>query len=300
MNVDNEFLKNLISKPKKISDLKVDRVSEIFNKAKDILRDENLLLKIENKDPEEKVMVIGDVHGNLSSLKELINYIEKNSPKYVVFLGDIVDRGSKQLECLIIILSIKILDPERYLILRGNHETEAMNRSYGFYTEFIQRYQDYDAYDKLLELYELLPICAVINDAVVCLHGGVPEDFDILNKIKGIKTKKLSEGIQNDVEDGIFQIMWNDPKEGIGYFKDSFRGPGIKFFGKKAFEEFMNTYNFKYLIRAHECFPEGFRWFFDTRLLTIFSSENYRGMASPNPATFAIVQNKQVRSRILE
>lgn len=298
--IEDNLLNELINQPGRISNLDINRVSKIFQMAKEIFKDESLLLDMSTDNSDEEIMVIGDIHGNLDSLRELINYIEQNDPKYVLFLGDIVDRGSKQLECLIIVLSLKILKPGKYFILRGNHETEAMNRSYGFYTEFNQRYRDHSTYNDLLELYNLLPVCATINDAVLCLHGGIPQDYEILDKIKGLKTQDLTEKRSESIEEGIYQIMWNDPKEGIGYFKGSFRGPGIKFFGEKAFDEFIEQNDLKYLIRAHECFPEGYRWFFDTRLLTIFSSENYRGPHSPNPATFAIVQDEQVKSRILE
>ena len=56
----------------------------------------------------------------------------------------------------------------------------------------------------------------------------------------------------------------------------------------------MKSYNLEYLIRAHECFPEGYRWFFNNRLLSIFSSANYRGFYSPNPASYAIVRNDKI------
>ncbi|MHA2326474.1 MAG: serine/threonine protein phosphatase, partial [Promethearchaeota archaeon] len=83
-------------------------------------------------------------------------------------------------------------------------------------------------------------------------------------------------------------------------FTDSFRGNGIKFFGEDVFERFLKNNNLKLLIRAHECFPEGFKWFFHKRLLSIFSSANYRGNFSPNPASFAVIDNNEIKLEIMK
>jgi serine/threonine-protein phosphatase PP1 catalytic subunit len=93
--------------------------------------------------------------------------------------------------------------------------------------------------------------------------------------------------------------MWNDPKENLKGFSNSYRGPGIYFFGGDVFDEFLHQNDLKYLIRAHECFSEGYRWFFQNRLLSIFSSANYRGNSNPNPASYAIIKNNEVIPKLL-
>ncbi|MHA2087181.1 MAG: serine/threonine protein phosphatase, partial [Promethearchaeota archaeon] len=57
--------------------------------------------------------------------------------------------------------------------------------------------------------------------------------------------------------------------------------------------------NLELVIRAHECFPEGFRWFFHKRLLSIFSSSNYRGLFSPNPASYAVISKNEITPKIV-
>jgi serine/threonine-protein phosphatase PP1 catalytic subunit len=83
-------------------------------------------------------------------------------------------------------------------------------------------------------------------------------------------------------------------------FSNSFRGPGIKFFGQRAFDAFMKKNNLQLLIRAHECFPEGYRWFFNKRLLSIFSSANYRGYFSPNPGSYAIIRDNNLIPMLIQ
>ncbi len=296
--IENSVLSELISQPQKISTLKFDIISNILKMAKNILEQENLLLEFSFKEIAEEVYVIGDIHGNLETLMRLIETINHNNPKIVIFLGDFVDRGSKQFECLLIVLALKILFSSKYYLLRGNHENLEINEYYGFYQDFISRFNDQSKFKEILSIYNVLPICALVNKEVLCLHGGIPEDNDILKKLQGQKCKDFREVFTSNGQ-WIYQIMWNDPKSGLEGFSDSFRGPGIKFFGNDIFENFMKYNNLKYLIRAHEYFPEGYRWFFNNRLLSIFSSANYRGSYSPNPASYAIIRNNEVIPKLL-
>jgi serine/threonine-protein phosphatase PP1 catalytic subunit len=296
--IENSLLNDLIKKPCRISKLQFDDISRILKAVKNILEEEDLLLDFSIEEEIAEVYIIGDIHGNLKTLTKIIEIVNKNDPKFVIFLGDIVDRGSKQLECLIFILALKILFPLKYYILRGNHETLEMNQYYGFFQDFVSRYNE-TKFNEILSIYDLLPLCALINGKILCLHGGIPQDFDILKKLKGKKCKDFKEVFKSNAQ-GIFQIMWNDPKSELEGFSNSFRGLGIKFFGRNAFENFMKYNNLKFLIRAHECFLEGYRWFFNNHLLSIFSSANYRGKYAPNPASYAIIKNNKIIPKLIE
>ena len=291
--IETSFLQGLIENPEKISNLDIENITEILLEAKNIIEDDTLLLEFDMGGTEE-VYVIGDIHGNLVSLLKLYEILIDKKPVKVIFLGDIVDRGPKQIECLVFILALKILEPNKFYILKGNHETLEMNQAYGFFYEISQRFESFDRYNEILAVYNVLPICAIINNEIICLHGGIPEDINIIQKLKDFNHKDLDNSLLKSLEVGIFQIMWNDPKSSLSGFMDSFRGTGIKYFGEDVFEEFMKKNNLKYLIRAHECFSEGYVWFFNKRLLSIFSSANYRGNSFPNPASYAIIRDKKI------
>jgi diadenosine tetraphosphatase ApaH/serine/threonine PP2A family protein phosphatase len=297
--IKKSTFEDLIENPEKISDLPFEDIKNIINRAKRLFRDEEFLIEL-TADKDKDIFVIGDIHGNLDSLLKIYELVNEKGPEYVIFLGDIVDRGGDQLECLIFVLSLKILYPQQYFLLKGNHETLEMNKSYGFYNEFMMKFSEKSQFDEVNSLYESLPICAIINDSILCLHGGIPEDFNILNELKELDTKKLDGTIPASLQFAMYQMMWNDPKEGLTGFMDNFRGPGIKYYGYEAFEEFMDKNGLKYCIRAHEVFPQGYKWFFNNRLLSIFSSENYRGDYNPNPATYALIRDNMVSGEIVE
>lgn len=288
----------MIKNPQLFSKLEFNVISKILSEAKKVFENENIMLEFNLDNEDKKVYVIGDIHGNLETLVKLIELIEEQNPELVIFLGDIVDRGLKQLECLLIVLTLKILNPQKFYLLRGNHETLEMNKYYGFFQDFMHKFKDSIKFNEILTVYDVLPICVLINRTILCLHGGIPQDTEILTKLKGYKTKDMTR-IYKSISKGVFQIMWNDPKSELQGFVNSFRGSGIFFFGEEVFNDFMRINNLEYLIRAHECFPEGYRWFFNKKLLSIFSSANYRGSYSPNPASYAIIRNNEIFPKIL-
>ena len=296
--IEKAFLKELIDNPARLSDLGFEEVSKILENAKKGFENENLLLEFNLQNSEKKVFVIGDIHGNLESLLALYNAICTNNPELVIFLGDIVDRGPKQLECLMFILALKVLDPQKYYLLRGNHESLEINQMYGFFQEYFNRFKDSHSFTEISAVYNSLPICAIVNSKILCLHGGVPQDLKILQKLKGVRTINIT-SIFKSIEQSFIQIMWNDPKEEIQGFSASFRGSGIKYFGEDVFDTFLKENNLKFLIRGHEPFPEGYRWFFHNRLLSIFSSANYRGGVSPNPASYAVISKNEIIPKIV-
>ncbi|MHA1320586.1 MAG: metallophosphoesterase [Promethearchaeota archaeon] len=296
--IEQSFLNRLIENPYLITKLNFKKLILVFREAVKLFREETLILELKKEHPQDKIMVIGDLHGDLKSLTKLMEIIKKENSKYVIFLGDIVDRGSYQLECLILVLVLKIKDSNKYFLLKGNHETLEVNRNYGFYQDFLNRFKDPKKFSQVIALYNTLPYSVLVNESILCLHGGIPEEFNAINRLKGIKTSEINI-IDDNTAKSLLQIMWNDPKPNLKGFAESFRGREIKFFGEDVFSDFMRENKLDYLIRAHERFPEGYKWFFNKRLLSIFSSANYRGRLTPIPASYAIIRNKTVIPKII-
>jgi len=291
--VDKSWLIKLVQNPFLISSLKFEEIYPILFRVYEIFREENFIIELNSNNSEDFGYVIGDIHGNLNSINYYTKLIQDNNPKFVVFLGDIVDRGPYQLECLIVVLALKILFPQKIFLLRGNHETLEMNQDYGFYNLFLTKYHQPSKFDSIVMVYEVLPLCCILNNKILCVHGGISSDFKALIALKNRKTANHINLTQN-LRDSMFQMMWNDPKDEIRGFSKSFRGEGISFFGEDVFIDFMEKNNLKYLIRSHECFSEGYRWFFNKRLLSIFSSNNYYGPLKPNPSSHAVIRGKEI------
>ncbi|KAJ1360451.1 hypothetical protein KIN20_019422 [Parelaphostrongylus tenuis] len=92
------------------------------------------------------IVIVGDIHGQYIDLLRMFSKFSEGNQhgsmrvKYI-FLGDYVDRGRRSLECICLVLTLKILFPRKYQLLRGNHECKGINRVYGFYDELLDRFE---------------------------------------------------------------------------------------------------------------------------------------------------------------
>lgn len=232
---------------------------ELLEKAMEVLSREPVIVDLEPK----RALIVGDTHGDLESS---ISALKKPADVFV-FLGDYVDRGEYQIENIAYLLAYKLRYPEKIVLLRGNHETEEMNLSYGFYMEVMFRYRG--LFDLFQEVFSKLPFVAKMG-RVLMMHGGIPKGLDDLSSLKGMR-------VDLSPESPFFQILWNDPSELISGFGPSPRGDGIYLFGKDVLEDFLRRNNADLLLRSHEFFPEGFRSMFSGKLISIFSCRFYGG-----------------------
>jgi hypothetical protein len=80
-----------------------------------------------------KIFIVGDFHSSFHSLYYILeklrddNFFENNTmilkkDKYMIFLGDIIDRGPYSLDLLFVILCLKNLNFNNVHIINGNHE----------------------------------------------------------------------------------------------------------------------------------------------------------------------------------
>ncbi len=261
MNLDIE---HLVNKPGQISELGEKEIGELISEASTILEKEPKLVPFN----ENKILFVGDTHGDLESTIPIVRRFLREKYDGIIFLGDYVDRGLMQIENINYLLALKLLHPDNVMLLRGNHETPLANRYYGFMDEVSSTFsiEFFNVYSKL---FSYLPYASLVNEEILCLHGGLAKG---LNAIKQIEELPREVEVSNPI---LFQLLWNDPRDGIRGFTPSDRGEGIFFFGKDVYETFAKSNNIKYLIRAHEVFRNGFHWYFAGSILSLFSASKY-------------------------
>jgi serine/threonine-protein phosphatase 4 catalytic subunit len=103
-----------------------------------------------------------------------------------LFLGDFVDRGYHSLETFLLLLCYKVRFPERITLLRGNHESRQITQVYGFYDESLRKYQSAEVWKICNEIFDLLPLAAVINQKIFCVHGGLSPNALSINDVSFI------------------------------------------------------------------------------------------------------------------
>ncbi len=113
--------------------------------------------------------------------------------------------------------------PERITVLRGNHESRQTTLIYGFYDECLQKYGNSEVWKMFTDLFDYLPITALVENQVFCLHGGLSPSIDSLDHIRSLDRlqEPPGDGPMND-------LLWSDPEDQEGWGVSS-RGTGYTF-----------------------------------------------------------------------
>ncbi|GMM48954.1 hypothetical protein DAPK24_055520 [Pichia kluyveri] len=216
------------------------------------------------------VTIIGDIHGQLPDLVTICNEVSKGP---YLFLGDYVDRGAYSVETLLLLISLKVRDPDMVTLLRGNHESRQITAVYGFYDECIRKFSNGSSiWRRCCSLFDYLPLVAVIENSIMCVHGGLSP---MISKINEIRCIDRCDEVPH--EGPICDLLWSDPDDSMeGEWALSPRGAGF-LFGKLAVERFLHENNFNGVARAHQLAMEGFRDHFNGGVITVWSAPNYCG-----------------------
>jgi hypothetical protein len=245
---------------------KVDLTAEEIEQLVGTFSDQYKNLSNVVETPRRNVYYVGDLHGELQSALAAQELIQSNRDASMVFLGDYADRGSLQVETLNLVFSLAIEYPDRVLALRGNHESDSIARTYGFYNAVKAKYSS-DVFDVYCSGFKVLPLGGLSSNGVFSCHGGIPEGVDTLDQIQNVD--RFHENFHDPIA---FQLTWNDPAEGDFRFSPNWRGGGSRIFGRIAFNEFAESLDLSLMFRAHQVFPDGIQTFFDQKLISVFSS----------------------------
>jgi serine/threonine-protein phosphatase PP1 catalytic subunit len=180
------------------------------------------------------LVVLGDTHGQYDDLHTLLQAGIIGEDRALVINGDLVDRGPKQIQVITMALLLKLAFPRRIFIVRGNHETRAMNEmtAKGF-KNIVTRKYGVQMWHRLSEAFDELPIAALVEGTILCVHGGLPTKASESLEIEEIRT--LTKG---DLSGWAYELMWNDssPAKGI---RENQRGPGTYTFGADVTKKFL-------------------------------------------------------------
>lgn len=264
--------------------------------------------------------VLGDIHGNLNDLRTYERILWPNAPTCVagsyLFLGDYVDRGDYGLECICYLLSMKVLAPTTFFLLRGNHELRSIQQAFTFFRELNEKFRNQQlgvhVWDTLNKVFDLMPLAATIDDQIYCAHGGIPTSALRIDELYNIPTPLPDPENQSAAA---WEILWNDPVSSTeyseysellrkqpggqqavanmqGYLPNTKRGTAF-FFSEEAVKRFLHLNNMSHIIRAHECVPPGYALHCNGKVITIFSSSHYCG--ATNDAACILVEREKLR-----
>ncbi len=180
-----------------------------------------------------------------------------------LFNGDFVDRGSWSTEIALLLYAYKWLYPSGFFINRGNHETDDMNRVYGFEGECKAKYNE-RVFKLFSESFSALPLATLIGQKFLTLHGGLFSDDNItLDDIRNLNRHAQRQPGQEGL---MMEMLWTDPQTAPGR-GPSKRGVGLQF-GPDVTKRFCEKNGLEAVIRSHEVRMEGYDVEHDGKCIT--------------------------------
>lgn len=186
--------------PGKRVDLTPKEILFLCNEAKRILESQPVLL-----DLEAPLKIVGDIHGQYYDLLRIFEYGKEPPLANYLFLGDYVDRGRQSIETICLLFAYKIKFPENFFLLRGNHESTTINRIYGFYDECKRRY-NVQIWKQFSVCFDVLPIAALIDDKIFCMHGGLSPEMTQISQVAHIQRP-----LEVPDQGMLCDLLWSDP-----------------------------------------------------------------------------------------
>jgi len=256
-----DYMRRVVNKP-----LQEHEIKMLVNVVRGVFLNQPTLLELE-----APLKIMGDIHGHYWDMLKLFELGGSPAQSNYLFLGDYVDRGEQQLATICLLFAFKIKYPERFFLLRGNHECASISRSYGFYDECKKHY-NIKLWKSFCDTFNCMPLAAVVQDRIFCMHGGLAPELSDLAQIR-----KCHRPMELPDTGLVCDLLWADPSEHTnGWTPNSTRGVSVCF-GADVVKEFLENQDLDLVVRAHQVVEDGYQFFAERRLVTVFSAPNYCG-----------------------
>lgn len=278
------------SPPGTSANLSVPEILWLCKTVKQIYMDQPMLLELQ-----PPLTICGDIHGQYHDLLRLFDVCKYPPRTNYLFLGDYVDRGCQSIESICLLFAFKISYPENFFMLRGNHECSYINREFGFYDECVKHYNS-SVWRVFCDVFNCLPVAAIIDDKIFCVHGGISPSLTDLDEIRAIPrpSEIPEEGLLCD-------LLWADPDYEVEEWGENDRGTSYVF-GTSPLQKFLNYFKFDLVCRAHQAVMGGYEFPFpdEQGIVTIFSAPNYCYEFDNKGATLQVEENLYCSFTVIE
>lgn len=159
--------------------IKESEVKSLCAQAREILLEEGNVQRVD-----APVTICGDIHGQFYDLVELFRVGGDCPDTNYLFMGDFVDRGFYSVESFLLLLALKVRYSDRITLIRGNHESRQITQVYGFYDECLRKYGSVNVWRYCTEIFDYLALAALIENRVLCVHGGLSPSINTLDQVR--------------------------------------------------------------------------------------------------------------------
>ena len=237
-------------------------------------------------DPTAKFCIIGDIHSSLHSFISIMESIKKkgyfknekdmilSDNRYIIFLGDILDRGPYNMEVLFLALALKNKNFNNVIIMDGNHEDHSLFENYDTVTEYEKQFENKEEVEDFLDS----KINKILNRLCTCLylefnekryhlsHGAFDSYYAGFENGKDIPDNEdfhletdLYQFLESDSDyclldknNSSTNYKWGDFNNEIDETKISSRGSGIFEYSVSLTKEYLSRYKINNIFSGHQ------------------------------------------------
>ncbi|CAJ0932824.1 unnamed protein product, partial [Mesorhabditis belari] len=258
------------------------QVKELIQEASFVIKNEPNVLKLE-----APINIFGDVNGGFFNVLRFFDLCGYPPHSKFLFLGNLVDATSESIYLLLLLLTLKLNFPDCIYLLRGVKETTTVLEHLEFATycaNFKPTNDPTELFDMITDLFEVLPVAAIINEKVFCAHSGINPSYDFFTKLHAIQ-RPITITIPD--EGPVTDLLWAKPNEqDYGWVKSP---SDISYvYGADVIAEFLLYHRFQFICRGNSFFPRGFKLEAMGQIVSLCSAPNYQG--SQNYGAVMILQ----------
>ena len=265
-------------------------INALLNEVQPILEREKSLIRIRSP-----CKIIGNIYGDYNGLMRFFESFgnpsddnqngDINVMQYI-FLGDFCDRCFYSLENIFLLFALKVKYPDFIYLIRGHHEDIQVNINSGLGLECKERLNDdilnnQSLFNNINNIFDLLPFGVLVDNNILCVHGGIGSRIFTLDDIENIKRPcKINFNVSNEEQQIVLDLLYSEFSDEIDDIENNrerdknSKGFIVKY-GKKRLDKFLSDNKINLLITSHKFNKEGVICANNDRLLQIFSGANY-------------------------
>ncbi|VDM49870.1 unnamed protein product [Toxocara canis] len=136
-----------------------------------------------------------------------------------------------------------------------------------------------------MDVFNCMPFAAIIGGKIFCTHGGLSPNLSNWNQIRRIRRPVDPPNPSTAID-----LLWSDPERGIQGWKPNTRGVSYVF-GADVVGTFCYQMDIDLIARAHQVVQDGYEFFANRKLVTIFSAPHYCGEFDNAAAVMTVDEN---------
>ncbi|CAK79408.1 unnamed protein product (macronuclear) [Paramecium tetraurelia] len=287
-----------------LTGIRKEMIIKLCDEVQRVLDKEPIVLRLRRP-----IKIYGNLNGQFLDLMRFFDHFKApydnlyngdiDSQDYL-FLGDYVDRGTRSLEIVLLLFTLKLKYADQIHLLRGHHEDAKINKIYGFadecFLKFAEDIMDPNSiYQRINRVFQYLPLAAVIEDKILCVHGGIGQTMRTVDEIELIQ-RPLE--IVHDPKTIALELLWSDPclseeelENQPNPERDIFQNRQIIRFGTNRVSKFLQENNLNIIIRSHEPTQEGFERQ-NNNVITVFSCPDYGPNSQNNKGSMLTISKR--------